>query len=98
VDKISQTLEGMGTLPDQVAEAIRRERVLGLRDSTSFMNPVIRYLNRTLNIGGKLEVGAGGTVLRLVHDGRLKQVTLPLPVQVLLDGFHRGLYPDLEEQ
>jgi hypothetical protein len=98
VDKISQTLEGMGASPEQVAEAIRRERALGLRDSTSFMNPVVRYLNRTLNIGGKLEVGAGGTVLRLVHEGQLKQVTLPLPVQVFLDGFHRGLYPDLEEQ
>lgn len=79
-----------------MAGAIRRERVPGLRDSTSFMNPVVRYLIRNLDIGGKLEVGAGGTVFRLVYEGRLKQVTLP--VQVFLDGFHRGLYPDLEEK
>jgi hypothetical protein len=98
VEKISQTLEAMGSTPDQVADAVRRMRVVGLRDSTSFMNPVVRYLNRNLNIGGKLEVGAGGTVLRLMYDGRLTQVTLPVPVQVFLDGFHRGLYPDLEEK
>ena len=96
MDAISQKLEGLGSTPDQVAETLRRERVQGMRDSTSFMNPVVRHLNRTLNIGGRLEVGAGGTVLRLQLEGKVKEVPLPLPVQAFLDGFHRGLYPDLE--
>jgi hypothetical protein len=96
VDAISQTLAAMGSTPDQVAATVRAARVLGLRDSTSFLDPVVRYLNRNLDIGGKLEVGAGGAVLRLQLDGRLREVPLPVAVQVFLDGFHRGLYPDLE--
>jgi hypothetical protein len=98
VDKINVTLEGMGSTPEQVAEAVRRERVLGLRDSTSYMNPIVRYLNRKLDIGGKLEVGAAGTILRLHLQGRPQEATLPIAVQVFLEGFHRGLYPDLEEK
>ncbi len=94
MDAISQELEALGSTPDEVAETLRRERVQGMRDSTSFMNPVVRHLNRTLNIGGRLEVGAGGTVLRLQQEG--KEVPLPVPVQGFLDCFHRGLYPDLE--
>jgi hypothetical protein len=96
VEAIGQLLEALGSTPDKVAEALRRARVRGLRDSTSFMNPVVRHLNRTLNIGGRLEVGAGGTVLRLQRGGEVKEVPLPLPVQAFLDCFHRGLYPDLE--
>jgi hypothetical protein len=86
----------MGSTPDQVAATLRAASIQGLRDSTSFMNPVVRYLNRSLNIGGRLEVGAGGTMLRLLYEGKLREVALPLSVQVFLDGFHRGLSPDLE--
>src|SRR5215203_1867368 len=45
-------------------------------DSTSFMNPVVRHLNRTLDMGGRLEVGAGGSVLRLLL-GRVQEVRPP---------------------
>lgn len=96
MEAISQMLEAVGSTPDQVAETLRQAGVRGMRDSTSFMNPIVRHLNRTLNIGGRLEVGAGGAVLRLQLDGKVREVPLPLPVQVFLDGFHRGLYPDLE--
>ena len=96
MEQISRLLEGAGSTPDQVADTLRAARVKGLRDSTSFMNPIVRFINRSLNVGGKLEIGAGGTVLRLMLDSRLKEVALPLPVQVFLDGFHRWLYPDLE--
>jgi hypothetical protein len=89
-------LDGMGSTPDQVAGTLRQARVQGMRDSPSFMNPVVRYLNRSLNIGGRLEVGTGGTVLRLQLGGKVREAPLPLSVQAFLDGFHRGLYPDLE--
>jgi hypothetical protein len=96
VDAIGQWLEEMGSTPEQVAATVRAAGVHGVRDSTSFMSPVVRCLNRSLNIGGRLEVGAGGAVLRLLYEGKLREVPLPMPVQVFLDGFHRGLYPDLE--
>ena len=96
MDAINLKLAALGSTPDQVAETLRQARVRGMRDSTSFMNPVVRHLNRMLNIGGRLEVGASGTVLRLQREGKVKEVPLPVPVQAFLDCFHRGLYPDLE--
>lgn len=96
MEQICRVLETMGATAAEVATTLRAERVQGMRDSSSFMNPVVRHLNRTLNIGGRLEVGAGGTTLRLFLDGKVKQVTLPGAVQEFLEGFHRGLYPDLE--
>jgi hypothetical protein len=87
----------MGTTPDAVAATLRAAGVRGLRDSPSFLNPVVRYLNQNLNIGGRLEVGKGGTMLRLLLSGKVREVPLPLPVQIFLDGFSRGAYPDLEQ-
>jgi hypothetical protein len=97
MEQISHLLESMGSTPDEVAASLRKADVRGLRDSTAFLNPVVRYLNRSLAIGGRLEIGASGAVLRLQLRGKLQEIPLPLPVQVFLDGFHRGLYPDLEE-
>ena len=96
MDAISKLLDGMGSTPEQVAGTLKRERIRGMRDSTSLMNPVVRYLNQNLDIGGRLEVGAGGTTLHLLRSGKVTQVPLPLAVQGFLDCFHRGLYPDLE--
>jgi hypothetical protein len=96
VEQIAALLERAGSTPEAVAATFRQAGVQGLRDSTSLMNPVVRYLNRTLSIGGRLEVGAGGAVLGLQLGGKVNEVALPLPVQVFPDGFHRGLYPELE--
>ncbi len=96
MEHITRLLEGMGTTPDAVAVTLRAASAQGARDSTSFMNPVVRYLNRSLNIGGRLEVGGGGTLLRLLYESKLREVPLPVAVQGFLDCFHRGLYPDLE--
>jgi hypothetical protein len=96
MDSIAALLGAMGATPDEVAGKLRTAGVRGLRDSTSFMNPVVRHVNRNLSVGGRMEVGAGGAVLRLHLGGKLREVPLPVAVQVFLDGFHRGLYPDLE--
>jgi hypothetical protein len=96
VDDISKLLNGMGNTSDEVAETLRAARVRGLRDSSSFLNPIVRFLNRSLTIGGKLEVGAGGSKLRLQKGGKVQEVDLPAAVQDFLDAFHRGNYPDLE--
>ena len=93
---ISHALNGMGGTPDGVAATLRTAGVRGQRNSPSFLNPIVRYLNRTLDIGGTLEIGADGTTIHLLLGGKMTETPLPLPVQVFLDGFHRGLYPDLE--
>ena len=48
------------------------------------MNLIARFINESLNVGGKLEVGAGGTLLRLQLDGRVREVPLPVAVQGFL--------------
>jgi len=40
-----------GHPPEEVAATLRAAGVRGLRDSTSFLDPLVRYLNRTLDIG-----------------------------------------------
>jgi hypothetical protein len=91
---LSRPLVPLPATPGEVAAALRAARVEGLRDSTSFMNPIVCYLSRNLNIGGKLELRPGVAVLLLLLGGKVHEV--PLPLQVLLDGFHRGLHLDLE--
>jgi hypothetical protein len=86
----------MGTTSDDVAGTLRSAGVQGLPDSSSFLNPIVRHINRSLDVGGRLEVLAEGTVLRLQLRGKVSEVALPVAVQGFLDGFHRGMYPDLE--
>jgi hypothetical protein len=64
MESISRLLESLGTTPDEVAAALRAARVQGMRDSTSFLNPIVRHLNCSLDIGGRLEIGAGGRIVR----------------------------------
>jgi hypothetical protein len=91
-------LELMGVTPDHVAATIRGAGIWGLRDSTSFMNPVVRYLNQNLDLGAKIEVGADGTTLRMLHQGQIQEMRLPAPVKGFLGRFHRGSYPELEAE
>jgi len=67
-----------------------------MRGSTSFLNPIVRYLNQNLDIGGRLEVSVGDTTLFLLCGGYLQQMELPLAVKEFLDSFHQGRYPDLD--
>jgi hypothetical protein len=97
VDAISRLLKGMGNTSTQVADTLRAAGIRGRRDATSFQNPVVRYLNRSLTIGGRLDVVQGGAGLRLTQGGQAQETGLPAPVQEFLDAFRQGLYPDLEE-
>ena len=46
-----------GATADEVAATLHRCGVKGLRYSASFNNPVVRFLYRSLDIGGRLEIG-----------------------------------------
>jgi hypothetical protein len=98
LEQIERLLAAIDASPDEVAATLRRAWIRGMRGSTSFLNPIVRYLNQNLDIGGRLEVSADGTVMYLALGGRLQQARLPIAVQAFLDCFHRGLYPDLETE
>jgi hypothetical protein len=98
VDQIERLLAVIGTSPDEIAATLRRAWIRGVRGSTSFLNPIVRYLDQNLDLGGWLEISADGTAMHLLPDGRLQQGSLPAAVQAFLNCFHRGLYPDLETE
>src|SRR5690349_12209827 len=90
--QIARMLELMGASPDHVAATMRRAEIRGLRDSTSFMNPIVRYLNQNMDIGARLEVGADGTMLWMQYQGQIQAIRLPGPVKDFLERFHGGSY------
>jgi hypothetical protein len=96
LEEIAAVLQHTGETPQEVAAALLRAGVQGQRDSAGFLNPVVRYLNRTLDIGGRLEIPLDQPLLRLVQGGQVHALALPPAVREFLDGFHRGLYAELE--
>jgi hypothetical protein len=98
MDQILGLLAVIGTSPDEIAATLRRAWIRGVRGSTSFLNPIVRYLNQNLDIGGRLVVSVDGTATHLLSGGQLQQVPLPIAVQAFLNCFDRGLYPDLETE
>jgi hypothetical protein len=86
----------MGDTAEEVADRLRAEGIQGRRDSHSFENPIVRYVNRHLNIGYRLEVGPDGSVLRVVRGGQVQEAHLSDGVRDFLQKFQSGLYSDLE--
>ena len=98
MEQITRLLAAIGASSNEVATTLRRAWIRGVRGSASFLNPIVRYLNQNLDMGGRVEVRADGTTLHFLLAGRLQQAPLPVSVQAFLDCFHRGLYPDLETE
>jgi hypothetical protein len=96
MDQIARVLDLMGSSPDRIAATLLGATVQRLRDNTSSMNPIVRYLNQNLDLEGRLEEGADGTMLLVFCEGGVYEVKLPDPVRTFLQRFHQGLYPDLE--
>jgi hypothetical protein len=95
LEEITELLARMGDTAEQVAQTLRSAGVRGLRGNTSFLNPIVRYLNWSIEIGGRLEV-VEGTALRLQLSGEVREAPLPPAVQAFLTAFHRGDFPHLE--
>jgi hypothetical protein len=96
MQQIAPFLHTMGSTSDQIAQKLAEAGITGLRDSTSFLNPVIRYVNQHLVVGGKLEIGAAGDTFRLFLGGKLQEIPLPAAMREFLARFHQGDYPQIE--
>ena len=97
MEPIVACLTALGDTPAAVAAALRAAGVTGRRESNSFYNPVVRYLNRTLVIGGRLEIGADGGRLYLFREGSSHSAALPPAVAGFVVEFRRGDHPELEQ-
>jgi hypothetical protein len=62
-----------------------------------FRNPIVRYINRHLDVGGRIQVPLGSGLLSVVRQGTWHTFQLPKSVSLFLDAFHAGEFPQLEE-
>jgi hypothetical protein len=94
--EIQSLLANLGATPDEINAVLRTKGVRARRHSTSFDNPIVRYVYRHLDIGGKLDIPLGSQVLTIVREGTWLSVPLPAAVSEFLTRFHEGQYPQLE--
>jgi hypothetical protein len=94
--EIQSLLAGLGATADEINAALRAEGVRARRLSTSFDNPIVRYLYRHLDIGGRLDIPLGSPVLTVAREGTWLSIPLPDAVCNFLQRFHDGHYPQLE--
>ncbi|HEV8061635.1 MAG TPA: hypothetical protein VGP68_17270 [Gemmataceae bacterium] len=97
MDRIAALLAGIGSTPEEIALALRNKSIRGHRGNRFFSNPVVRYLNRHLDIGGLIEVDQSGSILRVVQYGKVREMSLPAGISSFLDRFEQGEYRELEE-
>jgi hypothetical protein len=96
-DAIPPLLTAVGKTVREVASAVLAERITGRRGSTTFRNPIVRYINRHLDIGGYMSIPIEGGVLTVVRQGSRSTIQLPATVIAFLDRFHAGEFPLLEQ-
>jgi hypothetical protein len=95
--EIQSLLVGLGATADEINVALRAEVVRGRRQTTNFDNPIVRYLYRHVDIGGRLDIPLGSSVLTIAREGTWLSIPLPPPVCDFLNRFHDGHYPQLEQ-
>jgi hypothetical protein len=96
-DAIPRLLTELGATCDEVASALRADGITALRGATTFRNPIVRYINRHLDIGGHISLPIGCDALTVVRDGNRRIIRLPQAIGAFLDRFHAGQYPQVEE-
>src|SRR5262245_52409739 len=94
--EIQSLLASLGAMAGEINARLRAEGVRARRLSTSFENPIVRYIYRHLDIGGRLDIPLGNSVLTIAREGTWLSITLPDPVHDFLDRFQDGYYPQLE--
>jgi hypothetical protein len=94
--EIQSLLAGLGATADEINAALRADGVRARRGSTSFDNPIVRYLYRHLDIGGRVDIPLGSSVLTIAREGTWLSVPVPEVVRDFLGRFHDGHYPQLE--
>lgn len=94
--EIQSLLAGLGANPDEINAVLRDKGVRARRLSTSFDNPIVRYVYRHLDIGGRLDIPLGSQVLTIAREGTWLSIPLSESIREFLDRFHAGYYPQLE--
>jgi hypothetical protein len=96
-DAILPLLAALGGTAAEVAVALQAEGITAHRGATTFRNPIVRYINRHLDIGGQIIIPVGGDVVTVVRHGSRRTIHLPEAVSSFLTRFHAGEFPLLEQ-
>ena len=91
-------LTALGATSDEVASALRAVRITAQPGANSFRNPIVRHINRHLDIGGYIEIPIGSSQLTVTRQGVSSTIELPKAVRSFLDRFHAGEFPILEQR
>ena len=83
---------------DEVAAALLADGVFAQRGATSFRNPIVRYINRHLDIGGQILIPVGSRILSVARHGSDQTFRIPDAVGSFLDRFHAGGFAPLEQR
>jgi hypothetical protein len=88
-------LDQLGNSPYEVAQSLKSLGIQGVRNTVRFLNPIVRYARTQIPHALEMDVMTG-TTLRIALPIGTKEVPLPEAVQVFLECFNQGKYPDLE--
>jgi hypothetical protein len=89
-------LEDLGHTPDEVANTLRAQGIMGVRNTVRFLNPVVRYAHARLPDVYGIDLIQGDRLRIFFANREATEEPVPEPVLRFLDAFHRGHYPDLE--
>jgi hypothetical protein len=95
-DAIPPLLTALGTTACEVASALRAEMITARRGATTFRNPIVRYINRHLDIGAHMIIPIESGDLTVVRNGSRRTIQIPNAVSNFLNDFHSGEFPLLE--
>jgi hypothetical protein len=98
LDQVEASLSCMGRTAGEVHWTILHSGIRGNRGATAFANPVIRYLARRLDVFGTLEIPFAARHVNVQLRGENYSCSLPIAVELFLDRFNQGMYPELESE
>jgi hypothetical protein len=89
-------LDALGRTPDEIADSLRLRGIKGVRNTSRFLNPIVRYASSiTTGVYG-IDLIKRDQLRIVFANGQVTEVPVPDTVLAFLDLFHRGQYPDLE--
>jgi hypothetical protein len=96
MDQVAASLRCLGETRGEVHWTLMCSGIRGEPRATTYANPIVRYLNRRLDIAARLEIPLHSGELHIDLQGDHHTLLLPPAVVEFLDRFHREFHPELD--
>lgn len=94
---ISELLADLGATSQDVATNLNTNRVQGVRNAARFLNPLVRYIQVSVQSEAiDIDVIKQDTLRILLSRGRKIEIPLPKAVREFIRDFNEGSYPEME--